>query len=83
MNTRKLLLFFFVCALMLPVSIAAQAKRSAADQRLYEKAHKACSGPQYFNGARPHINYAGKWFRCVEPKIHENEGGRRGVKGMR
>jgi hypothetical protein len=83
MSIRKSLLFFFVCALVLPVSIAAQAKRSAADQRLYEKARKACSGPEYPYGARPHINYAGKWFRCVEPKIHENEGGRRGVEGMR
>jgi hypothetical protein len=71
MSIRKLLLFFFVCALIVPVSSVAQAKRSAADQRLYEKAHKACSGPQYPNGARPHINYAGGWFRCVEPKIHE------------
>jgi hypothetical protein len=77
MNTRKLFLFFFVCALILPVSIAAQAKRSVADQRLYEKAHKACSGPEYFN-ARPHINYAGKWFRCVEEKINEKKG-----RGMR
>jgi hypothetical protein len=68
MSNRKLLLFFFACALMVPVSSAAQAARSAADQRLYEKARKACSGLQYPNGARPHINYAGKWFRCVEPK---------------
>jgi hypothetical protein len=68
MIIRKLLLFLFVCALTLPVSNAAQAKRSAADQRLYEKARKACSGPEYPYGARPHIHYAGGWFRCIEPR---------------
>ena len=66
MSIRKSLLFFFACALIVPVSGAAQAKRSAADQRLYEKARKACSGPEYPRGAHVHINYAGKWFRCVE-----------------
>jgi hypothetical protein len=71
MSVRKLLFFFFACALMVPMSSAAQAKRSAADQQLYEKARKACSGPQYPSGARPHINYAGKWFRCVGPRIRE------------
>jgi hypothetical protein len=72
MSNRKFLLFFFACALMVPVSSAAQAARSAADQRLYEKARKACSGPEYPNGTRPHINYAGGWFRCVEPRwMHE------------
>ena len=68
MSIRKLLLIFFACALLVPVSSAAEAKRSAADQRLYEKACKACSGPQYPGGARPHINYAGGWFRCVRPR---------------
>jgi hypothetical protein len=71
MGIRKLLLFFFACALMVPVSSAGQAARSAADQRLYEKARKACSGPQYPNGARPHINYAGGWFRCVRSKSRD------------
>ena len=72
MSIRKFLLFFFACALMVQGSSAAQAARSAADKRLYEKARKACSGPEYPNGTRPHINYAGGWFRCVEPKmIHE------------
>jgi hypothetical protein len=68
MNIRELSLLFFACAVIVPVSSAAHAARSAAEQRLYEKARKACSGPQYPNGARPHINYAGGWFRCVEPK---------------
>ena len=68
MSVRKLLFFFFACALMVTVSSAVQAKRSVADQQLYEKARKACSGPQYPNGARPHINYAGGWFRCVRPR---------------
>ena len=71
MSIRKALLFFFACALIVPVSGAAQAKRSAADQRLFERARKACNGPEYPRGARIEINYAGKWFRCVEPKIHE------------
>ena len=57
MSVRKLLLFFFACALTMSVSSASEAKRSAADQRLYEKARKAC--------ANPHINYAGGWFRCA------------------
>ena len=43
-------------------------QRSAADQALYEKAVKACNGPQWPNGARPYINYSGGWFRCVEPR---------------
>jgi hypothetical protein len=71
MSVRNLLLFFFTCALTMSVSSTAQAARSAADQRLYETARKACSGPQYPNGARPHINYAGKWFRCVRSKSRD------------
>jgi hypothetical protein len=65
MSLHKLTLFFFACALMVPLSSAAEAKRSAADQRLYEEARKACSGPRYPNGANLHINYAGGWFRCA------------------
>ena len=65
MSMHKLTLFFFVCALLVPMSIAAEAARSAADQQLYEKARKTCSGPRYPNGANLHINYAGGWFRCV------------------
>jgi len=71
MSIRKSLLIFFACALIVPVSGAAQAKRSAADQRLYEKARKACNGPEYPRGARIDINYAGKRFRCVEIEIRE------------
>jgi hypothetical protein len=44
MGIRKLLLFFSACALMVPVSSATHGAKSAADQRLYEKARKACSG---------------------------------------
>ena len=73
MSIHKLLLLFFVCTLMMQVSNAAQAARSAADQRLYEKARKACNGPEYPNGARPHIHYAGGWFRCIEPKFRIRE----------
>jgi hypothetical protein len=71
MSARKLLFFCLACALMVPVSSATQAKRSAADQQLYEKARKACSGPRYPSGARPFINYAGGWFRCVGPRSRE------------
>jgi hypothetical protein len=71
MSVRKLLLFFFACALMVPVSSATHGAKSAADQRLYEKARKACSGPQYPSGAHPFINYAGGWFRCVGPRSRE------------
>ena len=45
-----------------------QAKqRSPQDQALYEKAVKDCNGPHYPSGATPYINYAGGWYRCVEP----------------
>lgn len=71
MSVRKLLILTFACALTMSVSSAAQAARSAADQQLYEKARKACSGPQYPNGARPHINYAGGWFRCVRTQSRD------------
>lgn len=68
MNMRFFLLLFYAITLMLPVSSATHAKRSAADQRLYEKARKVCSGTSYPAGTRVHINYAKGWFRCVEPK---------------
>lgn len=68
MSIRKLMFFFFACALTISASSAAQAKRSAADQRLFEKARKVCNGPQYPSGAHPHINYAGGWFRCIGPR---------------
>ena len=68
MSVPKLLLFFFACALTMSVSNAGQAARSAADQRLYEEARKACSGPRYPNGANLRINYAGGWFRCARIK---------------
>jgi hypothetical protein len=76
MSIRKLMLCFFACAMVAAASSAAQAAKSAADQRLYEKARKACSGRQYINGARPYINYADGWFRCVEPRLRGR--GRRG-----
>jgi hypothetical protein len=68
MSVRKLLILTFTGALAMSVSSAAQAARSAADQQLYETAREACSGPRYPNGARPFINYAGGWFRCVRIK---------------
>ena len=49
---------------------AAEAKRSAADQALYERARKECNNiRKYRDGARPVINYKGGWFRCQEPKF--------------
>lgn len=56
MSVRKLVVLSFACALMVPVSNATQGAKSAADQRLFEKARKACSGPKYPNGANLHIN---------------------------
>jgi hypothetical protein len=47
-----------------------EAKRSAADQALYERARKECNDfRKYRDGARPIINYKGGWFRCQEPKF--------------
>ena len=43
-------------------------QRSAADQALYERAMRDCRSPKWPDGARPLINYAGGWYRCVEPK---------------
>jgi len=43
-------------------------QRSAADQALYERAIRDCRSPKWPDGARPLINYAGGWYRCVEPK---------------
>ena len=47
---------------------AAEAKRTAADQALYERARKECNNTRiYPSGATPIINYKGGWFRCHEP----------------
>ena len=62
---RKLILAAILLAAPAGVALA---ERSAADQALYEKAVAACNGPNYPSGARPYINYAGGWFRCVEPR---------------
>ena len=63
-TARNTLLLLLGCALVMPLAGSASAARSAADQRLYEKARKTCSGPQYTNGAVLVINYKGGWFRC-------------------
>lgn len=55
-------------AILIAVPGAAMAApKSAADQALYQRAVKDCSSPKWSNGARPYINYAGGWYRCVEP----------------
>ena len=65
-------LIAFVMMISAPTSgLAKSASRSAADQRLYEKARAACKSPAYPNGTRPYINYAGGWFRCFEPKSYK------------
>lgn len=68
MRYGKILLAMSFVVAATGTTLAAQ--RSAADQALYEKAVAACNGPQYPSGARPYINYAGGWFRCVEPRNH-------------
>ena len=40
---------------------------SAADQELRARAIAECSSPTNANPGTPYINYAGGWFRCVEP----------------
>jgi hypothetical protein len=67
MKLQRLILVSFLLAM--PAS-GALAERSAADQALYQRAVAACNGPKYPSGARPYINYAGGWFRCVEPRNH-------------
>ena len=64
---KSLAIAITAAAMMASLPSGALAARSAADQALYQRAKKACSGPQFPNGARPFINYKGGWFRCVEP----------------
>lgn len=64
---RKIIL---ASILLVAPSGLALADLSAADQTLHDRAVAACSGPNYPSGARPYINYAGGWFRCVEPRDH-------------
>ena len=40
---------------------------SAADQALRARAIAECSSPTRANPGTPYINYAGNWFRCIEP----------------
>lgn len=65
---HRMNLVALVIASTLSASGVAEAARSAADQALYEKAVKDCSSPKWTNGATPSINYAGGWYRCVEPR---------------
>lgn len=64
----NMLKFALAVSLVAASASVAMAARSAADQALYEKAVAACNGPNYPSGAHPYINYAGGWFRCVEPR---------------
>ncbi len=68
MTIRLIQAAMAVAVLMTMPSMVLAGQRSAADQALYQRAVKDCSGPKWPDGARPHINYAGGWYRCVEPK---------------
>ena len=67
MHTRFIVAALALAAATTPIDFASAAQRSPQDQALYEKAKADCNGPQWPNGARPFINYAGGWYRCVEP----------------
>jgi hypothetical protein len=75
MNIRNLAVFSFVCTVVVATGSDVEAKRTAAQQRLYEKAWKECSSPSYAWGTYPHINYTGGWFRCVEPELYPRKNG--------
>jgi hypothetical protein len=70
---KCLTLTLLATAAILAAASSADAKRSAADQALYEKARKECNNfRKYPDGARPIINYKGGWFRCQEPKFRRD-----------
>ncbi len=70
---KGLTLTLLATATILAAAPSADAKRSAADQALYEKARKECNNVRkYPDGARPIINYKGGWFRCQEPKFRRD-----------
>ena len=65
---QKLILATTVLAITAVSQNADAAQKSAADKQLYQRAVKACNSNSYPSGTRPYVNYAGGWFRCVEPK---------------
>jgi len=70
---KGLTLTLLATAAILAAASSADAKRSAADQALYEKARKECNNfRKYPDGARPIINYKGGWFRSPEPKFRRD-----------
>lgn len=68
MTLRKTQLLIASALLIVAAGTGQAGQRSAADQALYERAMKDCNSPRWPDGARPYINYAGGWYRCVEPK---------------
>jgi hypothetical protein len=69
-GNRRYLTILITLIFLLPSTVPGVAKstsRSAADQKLYEKAWATCTSSSYPPGTHPHINYSGRWFRCVEP----------------
>jgi hypothetical protein len=72
-SVKGLTLTLLATAAILAAAPPADAKRSAADQALYERARKECNNfRKYPDGARPIINYKGGWFRCQEPKFRRD-----------
>ena len=72
-NKRSFLFPLIAFALMISAPASGLAKstgKSAADQKLYEKARRECYSQSYPHGTRIKINYSGGWFRCVEPKSY-------------
>lgn len=67
MSARILIAALALAAATSPIDFAFAGQRSPKDQALYEKAMADCNGPNWPNGARAFINYAGGWYRCVEP----------------
>ncbi len=68
MITKSLLALTTAVLLVASSGLGLAGQRSAADQALYQRAMQDCNSPKWPDGARPHINYAGGWYRCVEPK---------------
>lgn len=65
---KSCMVWFLALFFVLLAAPVAEAKRSAADQALYDRARKECNNTRiYPSGAIPIINYKGSWFRCHEP----------------
>ncbi|MFN4143002.1 hypothetical protein [Aestuariivirga sp.] len=61
---KRVSILAIAAAALLAAPADVQAKRTAKDKALYEKALKECNGPAYPGGAHILINYADGWYRC-------------------